>query len=181
MMLYAQGHQGEFPPAYVADAKGTPIHSWRAILLPYLVPKHKAYFHDEPWDGVNNQVLGMISPEIYCDPRLSTTAPTNIVLVVGPGTLWPDGRNPKSPRTILRPEETIIGLEIKSNGVPWTSPTDLTALEILKTVKAEGLAAFSPYSDGCVIALFADGHVELIGPHIEVDELRRRLLPESRE
>jgi prepilin-type processing-associated H-X9-DG protein len=103
----------------------------------------------------------------------------NIVLVVGPGTLWPDGCNPKDRSTISRPEETIIALEIKSNGVPWTSPTDLTAREILKTVEDQGLATYSPYSDGGVIALFADGRVELLSPHIDVEELRPHLLPDT--
>ncbi|MCA9206080.1 MAG: DUF1559 domain-containing protein, partial [Planctomycetales bacterium] len=27
---------GSFPPAYVADAAGRPIHSWRVLILPYI-------------------------------------------------------------------------------------------------------------------------------------------------
>ena len=30
---------GSFPPAYIADASGKPMHSWRVLILPYLDEK----------------------------------------------------------------------------------------------------------------------------------------------
>ena len=38
MHMYHEQH-GSFPPAYVADENGTPMHSWRVLLLPYLEEK----------------------------------------------------------------------------------------------------------------------------------------------
>ena len=48
---------GCFPPAYVADKNGKPMHSWRVLILPYLGfdDLYKAYDFTEPWDGPNNK------------------------------------------------------------------------------------------------------------------------------
>ena len=35
MLLYHEDH-GTLPPAFTVDANGTPLHSWRVLLLPYL-------------------------------------------------------------------------------------------------------------------------------------------------
>jgi hypothetical protein len=50
---------GAFPPAYVADADGKPMHSWRVMILPYAEEPalYKKYRFDEPWDGPNNRQL----------------------------------------------------------------------------------------------------------------------------
>ena len=39
---------GSFPPAYVADANGRPMHSWRVLILPFMeqtVPLQPVRFH----------------------------------------------------------------------------------------------------------------------------------------
>ena len=48
-----------FPPAYVADSNGRPMHSWRALLLPFLDEPElaKSYRWDEAWDGASNRKL----------------------------------------------------------------------------------------------------------------------------
>jgi hypothetical protein len=50
---------GAFPPAYVADESGKPMHSWRVLILPFLEssPLYDKYRFDEPWDGPNNRQL----------------------------------------------------------------------------------------------------------------------------
>ena len=50
---------GCFPPAYIADKNGKPMHSWRVLILPYLdrTILYKAYDFTEPWDGPNNKKL----------------------------------------------------------------------------------------------------------------------------
>ena len=50
---------GCFPPAYIADKNGKPMHSWRVLILPYLDQDalYKAYDFTEPWDGPTNKKL----------------------------------------------------------------------------------------------------------------------------
>ena len=50
-----------FPPAFIADADGKPMHSWRVLLLPYLEQQvfYMRYRFDEPWDSPHNRSLPM--------------------------------------------------------------------------------------------------------------------------
>src|SRR5271157_339454 len=58
LQAYHQAN-GCFPPAYVADKNGKPMHSWRVLILPYLDldTLYKAYDFTQPWDGPNNKKL----------------------------------------------------------------------------------------------------------------------------
>ena len=80
---------GCFPPAYLADAKGRPLHSWRALLLPYLDPPLAAqYRFDEPWDGPNNSLLVSRIPDVYrcpSDSEPTTANTTDYVVINGTG------------------------------------------------------------------------------------------------
>ena len=48
-----------FPPAYIADRNGKPMHSWRVLILPFLdeTDVYNRYDFNEPWDGPNNRKL----------------------------------------------------------------------------------------------------------------------------
>ena len=52
---------GCFPPPYIADAEGRPMHSWRVLILPFIdqAPLYNQYRFDEPWDGPNNRQLSV--------------------------------------------------------------------------------------------------------------------------
>jgi hypothetical protein len=60
---------GCLPPAYVADASGRPMHSWRVLILPYLNEQqlYNDYNFNEPWDGPNNRkLIGMMPRGFAC-------------------------------------------------------------------------------------------------------------------
>ena len=89
---------GSFPPAYVADANGKPMHSWRVLILPFLEhhPLYRAYDFDEPWDGPNNSQLQAQKIREYRCPEDPSAAAgtTSYVAVVGgppPGAPGPRG------------------------------------------------------------------------------------------
>jgi type II secretory pathway pseudopilin PulG len=68
---------GEYPPPVTCDAHGAPMHSWRALLLPYLdeEPLAAAYHFDEPWNGPHNASLAQYRPwhfRIY-DPQQASS------------------------------------------------------------------------------------------------------------
>ena len=55
---------GSPPPVVVYDDTGNPMHSWRALILPYLGEEGlaAAYRFDEPWNGPNNSQLARYRP-----------------------------------------------------------------------------------------------------------------------
>src|SRR5262249_14242542 len=67
---YHRDH-GRLPPSLVHDHDGRPLHSWRALLLPYLEQDalYRRFNLDEPWDSPNNLRLLDQMPSVYAHPR----------------------------------------------------------------------------------------------------------------
>ena len=67
---------GSFPPAFIADSQGRPMHSWRVLILPYLdrADLYERYRFDEPWDGPNNIKLLDEMPRVFACPSHSPDA-----------------------------------------------------------------------------------------------------------
>src|SRR5262249_35014844 len=83
------------PPAYIADAEGRPMHSWRVLILPYLEQKslYDKYDFSEPWNGPNNSKLHDQIIQAFCCPSRPGKQPrteTSYVVVRGAKTAWPD-------------------------------------------------------------------------------------------
>ena len=69
---------GCFPPAYIADKNGKPMHSWRVLILPYMDYRwlHEAYDFTQPWDGPKNKKLvGIGLADYVCPSDPSNSAP----------------------------------------------------------------------------------------------------------
>lgn len=66
---YAESNN-RFPPAQVYDKEGTPLYSWRVLILPFLGHKDLyGRFHlDESWDSPHNIKLLRYMPEAYRFP-----------------------------------------------------------------------------------------------------------------
>lgn len=62
-----QQHFGVLPPVTIVSEDGKPLHSWRALILPFLEEEKLAesYRWDEPWDGPNNAQLAQYRPWHY--------------------------------------------------------------------------------------------------------------------
>jgi hypothetical protein len=175
--------KGHFPPAYIADKNGKPMHSWRVLLLPYLDmdSAYKQYNFNEPWDGPNNKKLAAIRVPMYecpSDPNWRRQGPpqTNYLAVVGPGAAW-KGKTGKKPGDITgRLSDTIMVVEVADSGIAWTEPRDLS-LETLGVAgtSSSALARSShhgPQSDfffiydsfACANVAMADGDVRYLPP-----------------
>lgn len=121
-------HKGHFPPAYIADASGKPMHSWRVLLLPYLECRHlyDAYDFNEPWDGPNNSKLINQMPDVYqAETEKRTGVFTCFVLITGQGTAFPGSGTTSLADITDGPENTILATEITQSNVPWTEPRDI--------------------------------------------------------
>ncbi len=130
LQAYHDDH-GHFPPACVRDGDGKPMHSWRVLILPYMGKQalYNQYDFDEPWDGPNNSKLAdQVSPFLSCPSNWAAVrapGPTNYMAVVGPKTVWRDG---KTTREDIRDGSgnTILLVEVADSKINWMQPTDLS-------------------------------------------------------
>ncbi len=162
-----------FPPAYVADADGKPMHSWRVLLLPFLGRQdlYDRYRFDEPWDGPNNsQLISMIPTEYRCpDDILGIYDQTSYAMIVGPGFLS-DGPTASSIRDIVDgTSNTIMFAEAHGSGITWTEPRDLDGAAMAFVVNSGAPGELQGHG-GQVRAALCDGRVlELPGTMLPGD------------
>ena len=122
---------GCFPPAYVADGDGKPMHSWRVLILPFLEQGelYRAYDFAEPWDGPNNRKLAAEMPRAFaCPNRPDGDAPdpwTSYLAIAGPGTAFPGAGTTTLGDAIDGPARTIFVAEVADARVHWMEPRDL--------------------------------------------------------
>ena len=120
---------GCFPPAYVADRDGKPLHSWRVLLLPFLEQRelYDAYDFAEPWDGPNNRKLADRVGRIYLRSGLESdqVRTTSFVAVVGPETAWPGTAAGTYEDLGDGSRETLMVVEVPDGHFRWMEPKDL--------------------------------------------------------
>jgi len=173
---YHDAH-GCFPPAYVPDAQGKPMHSWRVLILPYLEQRavYNAYDFDEPWDGPNNRKLAgkLFGDPFHCPsgPHMGSSPVTDYVVIVGPHTAFPGSTCTSFDDFQDGRENTIILAEIADSDVHWMEPRDLDFHEMSFVVNDKGKPSISgPHPAGPMVVC-ADG--------IAAYNLSDRLRPET--
>jgi len=126
LMSYEAQH-GCFPPAFLADARGRPRHSWRVLILPHLGAQqiYDQYRFDEPWDGPHNRQLTALMPDVFrCPSSDLKSLSTNYVAVVGPNTIWPGARSTRLADVPDGVNSTLLLVETTEE-IPWMEPRDL--------------------------------------------------------
>lgn len=169
---YHDAH-GSFPPPVTYDAAGQPMHSWRALLLPYLDPElAKQYDFDEPWNGPHNSKLAAQAPSFYhCPSDEGAQGDTDYALIVGPGALFADpGAAPKIRDCQDGASNTILVAETDGDRIPWLEPRDLDFATMPLQVDVEGSIG-SPHRGGANIAL-ADGSVHFLSHDADAPTIR---------
>lgn len=155
-----------FPPAYIADANGKPMHSWRVLILPFLENRnlYDQYRFDEPWNGPNNSRLASEMPEYY-QCRASRNGqlgppPTRYVAVVGPGTVWPDAKSTRFADIADGFGNTILIVETSNAPVHWMEPRDLDLRTMNLSINPKaGKAISSKHPSGGAHAAMVDASV----------------------
>ena len=170
---------GSFPPAYIADADGNPMHSWRVLLLPYLDERriYKQYRFDERWDGPNNILLIHSEwPRVYGCPSSNWTGETNYVAVVGPQTIWPGTTTTKMSDIKDGAANTIMLVEVHNSGIHWMEPRDLDISQMSMAVNPPtGSGISSAHPGGRAYIALADGDTRAIDSTVPSKALRAAL------
>jgi hypothetical protein len=130
MHCYQDTH-GRLPPAVVYGEDGTPLYSWRVLVLPYIEQGelYREFHLDEPWDSPHNLALLPRMPPSYAPPsgRAWKVPPhhTACHVLVGKGTAFEGQEGLRLPADF--PDGTCNTLLLVEAGepVPWTKPEDL--------------------------------------------------------
>lgn len=124
-LLSYHASYGCYPPAYTTDFAGRPMHSWRALILPFAGENalFQTYRLDEPWDGPKNSRLAGRMPAVYACPAHSRPGYSNYAVVVGPGTVFP-GPSFVSFSQIRDPRACLV-VALGDGGIPWLEPREL--------------------------------------------------------
>jgi prepilin-type processing-associated H-X9-DG protein len=170
---------GTMPPAYIADASGKPVHSWRVLILPYfgdpaLTALYAKYNLNEPWNGPNNSRLAQSTPDVFrcpghSDDKAVTAGETHYVAVVGPDTGWPGSKGRPIKQITDGMSMTIMVIEASGLGINWMEPRDVSldeAIELLTTKPRSGHAHVDDefltriyYETSSRNVVWCDGHV----------------------
>ena len=155
-----------FPPPFIADENGRPMHSWRVLILPFL--GHQALYDrydlDQPWDAPTNLALTSMIPQVYRCPRdtMGLYCETSYLMIVGPETIS-DGPTARKFAEIKDGTVcTIMVVEVANSGIDWMEPRDLKAEDITFAINdgtAEGIRSEHP---GLANVLFCDGTVHTV-------------------
>lgn len=164
---------GSFPPAYIADTNGKPMHSWRVLILPFLEQEnlYKQYRFDEPWDGPNNSLLAKMYPEMphYRCPSDPDTDPpsgtTSYLAVVGPETVWPGAKAVSLAKIKDGSSNTLLVVESHNTGIHWMEPRDLHTTQMPLSIcptQGQGICSLHGPKPELAQVVLADGSVRAL-------------------
>jgi prepilin-type processing-associated H-X9-DG protein len=164
---------GSFPPAYIADADGKPMHSWRVLILPFIEqsPLYDQYDFNEPWDGPNNILLADLIPSVYaCSSHPLAGSDTCYAMIVGPGTISDGPSATRLQDMIDGTSNTLMIVEAAGSGINWMEPRDLDAGTISFQVNdpAETAGIKSDHPGGANVAI-CDGSVRFVSEQTPVE------------
>lgn len=171
MQGYHQKH-GCFPPAFIPDKRGKPMHSWRVLILPFLGEDtlYREYRFDEPWNGPNNAALAERRPAVYWCPSEapSGTSKTNYAMIVAPHAIS-DGPTPHRISDLKdKGANTMMVAEAAEASLNWLEPRDLNTRKmefcgnaISEKGQPDALKISSCHAS-VVNALFCDGSVRTL-------------------
>ena len=125
MHLYEREH-GTLPPTFTIDENGTPLHSWRTLLLPYfgdetLAELYKQMKLDEPWDSEHNRQFHERNLDVYRCPSAAFkyNGETNYSVIVGDDLLFTaDGKG----QPLDKCGPIMLLLAERKAGVCWMQP-----------------------------------------------------------
>ncbi|MEX0727428.1 MAG: DUF1559 domain-containing protein [Planctomycetaceae bacterium] len=166
---------GTFPPAYIADEHGRPMHSWRVLILPFMDQQelYDDYHFDEPWNGPHNITLQDRIPEGFRCPTYQRQLQerktdsefsqrlTNYVVIESPTAVFDGTHAPTISEITDGTDKTILVVDVNQHAVHWMQPDEITPDDFFNELRfaADGKRALHPMG---LQVLMADGAVRYI-------------------
>ncbi|MBI1248587.1 DUF1559 domain-containing protein [bacterium] len=161
-LLNYESTYGCYPSAYMPDADGKPMHSWRVAILPFVEESYMfdQYDFSQPWDSPHNLQVTKSMPLVYANPALSKAdidqGLTSYVALAGPNTVLATQGWRKISEIVNGMSSTINVVDDLEHPVPWSKPDDISPEEFLSMNVNEN--AFR-----CTLVGYCDGSVRPLG------------------
>jgi type II secretory pathway pseudopilin PulG len=118
-----------YPPAYTLDASGNRLHSWRALILPFLDEPalYESIDFSKPWnDPVNSHLLTSDVPIFRC-PHMPQAGTSNYVVLEGPDCALKGGDTTTIAEIVDGLANTVMLVEVSNDAaVAWAEPKDMS-------------------------------------------------------
>lgn len=159
---------GHFPPVVELDNRGSPMHSWRALIQPHLTAEvqtsdnFKAYDFNQRWDSATNS--DAVHRHRFGDHWYQFLA------VVGPHAAWSNEVTRKRSDFKDGLSDTILVIGVRDTGIGWNEPRDAEFDGQTLTIGGRPLDPSQP-----LYVLIADGSVrygltrEILAPLLTID------------
>ncbi len=159
--LYANDNNGKYPPPYTKSAQGTPLLSWRVLILPYIEQQNlfNKFNQNEPWDGPTNKPLLSSMPKMYLssgNSDVNSAFKTTFLAPVAKETAFSPSGGVSKNAISDGFSNTILVVDVDDDfATEWTRPVDLN---VNSQNPVLGLTATNPAG---FMALFCDGSVKV--------------------
>jgi hypothetical protein len=150
--------RGGLPAAYIVDADGNRLHSWRSQILPNLEGSqlYQSIDFAKAWDAPENSIPAKTEFANYqCPSSPEPRILTGYFAIVTPESAF----RPTEQRRLSDISDglarTILATEVRSEyAVPWMSPTDVDEITVIGYRGSRHDRVFG--------IIFADGHAEMM-------------------
>jgi len=169
---------GSYPPAFVPDQFGRPMHSWRVLILPYLgyADLYKRYDFQEPWNSPKNRALSGEIPTEYRSPFPAREGDsTPYLAIVGAGTAWPGAKTTKHSDFTVSGKNTVLIVEVANSSIDWMEPRDMPFEQAIRGVHSNDTSGLSSYFTDGIHTLTAASNGGTLPVGIELDALASRI------